>query len=116
MRKGYILLLILIVLIPALGNTQSIIAPKFANKNELSVSVETKDASEQGKNDAFVKLKISGGLAPYTIHCFSPYSLPTQTTGNELKLEKIQSGDYLFVIQDKSGKSVVKEVNLSNLK
>jgi hypothetical protein len=116
MKKGYFLLLILIAMIPALGNTQNIVSKKSINENELLVSIESRDASEAGKNDAFIKLEVSGGAGPYTIHCFSPYSLPTQTTGNELTLEKIKSGDYLFVIQDKSGKSIVKEVNISNLK
>lgn len=110
------LIFLLIAIFPIKGNAQHYISQKSTDGNELLASVETKDASEDGANDAYIKLKVSGGVAPYTIHCFSPYSLPTQTAGNELKLVKIKSGDYLFVIQDKSGKSVVKEVKISDLK
>ncbi|HXA00654.1 MAG TPA: hypothetical protein VNW99_01630 [Cytophagaceae bacterium] len=106
---------LLMCMIPFQGNSQNNISQKSSKENELLASVETKDASD-GNNDAYIKLKVSGGIAPYTIHCFSPYSLPTHTTGNELILEKIKSGDYLFVIQDKSGKSTAKEVKISDLK
>lgn len=107
---------LLIFIIPLRGNTQNYIPKKSTNSNELFASVESKDASEAGTNDGYIKLKISGGVAPYTIHCFSPYALPSETSGNELKLEDIKSGDYLFVIQDKLRKTVVKEIKISSLK
>jgi hypothetical protein len=82
-------------------------------QNDLNATVETKDASGADNNDGFIKIKITGGQGPYSIYCFSPYSLPYETIGQELKLENIKPGNYLFVIQDKFKKSLVKEIMIS---
>jgi hypothetical protein len=117
MKKGYLIILILmIIIIPNQGITQNNISSKPANENELLASVETKDASGNEMNDAFIKLKISGGQGPYNIHCFSPYSLPSGSVGYELKVENIKPGKYLFVIQDKKGQSLVKEITIGPTK
>jgi hypothetical protein len=116
MKKFTLFVILLITIFSLRGNAQNNISKRPTNGNALAVSVDTKDASESGSNDGSIKLKVSGGQAPYTIHCFGPYSLPTQTVENELKLEDIKSGDYLFVVQDKLMKSVVKEIKISNLK
>jgi hypothetical protein len=85
-------------------------------QNDLNATVETKDASGADNNDGFIKIKISGGQGPYSIYCFTPYSLPYEKIGEELKLENIKPGSYLFVIQDKFKKSLVKEITISYAK
>lgn len=107
------ILLLFIVVLPIVGNTQNNIEKNIANE-DLSIQIDKKDASGKNTSDGYIKLKVSGGVGPYTIHCFSPYSLPTQTKGNELNMVNIKSGDYLFVIQDNLGKSITREVNISN--
>jgi hypothetical protein len=105
----YITLLMFSLLFPFSVNSQII----NTVTEPLSASADVKNASAAETSDAFIKLKITGGKAPYTIHCFSPYSLPKQTTGDKLDLNNIKSGDYLFVIQDSGGKSITKEIKIS---
>jgi hypothetical protein len=86
------------------------------NKKELSIEIQKKDAISEGSEDGFIHLKISGGVSPYKIHCFSPYALPTKTEANELKLSNIKSGDYVFIIQDKTGERITREVKIEDVK
>jgi hypothetical protein len=110
--SGSVILFVMLIL-PFSGLTQHAIG-KTSDIDALSASVDKKDASGSDTNDAYIRLKITGGKAPYTIHCFSPYSLPTKSQGNELKLENIKSGDYAFVIQDSGGKTISKEIKISD--
>jgi hypothetical protein len=112
MKKGYVLILVLILLIPALGNSQNNISPKSVNKNELLISVESRDASNAQTNDAYIKLKVSGGAAPYKTSFFSPYAFPSHTSGDKLLWENIKAGDYLIVIQDSLGNTIYKEIKI----
>jgi hypothetical protein len=111
----YRAILLLLLILPFSGNAQNSIK-KTDPTAALSVSVDIKDASGEDIDDAYIRIKVTGGKAPYAIHCFSPYSLPTQYSGNELNLEKIKSGDYLFVIQDSGRKSLTKEIKISIIK
>lgn len=96
------------------GNQQAIAQNKAIGNPKFSVEVEKKDPSNSSSKDGSITIKIDGGTAPYKIHCFSPYSEPKESSGKELNLKNIQSGDYLFVIQDKTGAIVTKEVKLGN--
>lgn len=119
MKKIYFLLTFfaLIGILPITGkaynsDTNSILS----SKEEISILIDKKDVSGENKSDGYIKLKITGGTAPYSIHCFSPHSTPIKYTGPELKLNNIKSGDYLFVIQDGAGQTISKEVKILNYK
>lgn len=118
MKKIYFLgtffLLIGILPIASKAFDNGKIALLFSIIEDLTTQIDKKDVSGENKKDGFIRVKVSGGTSPYTIHCFSPYSIPSQSSGDELKLENIQSGDYLFVIQDSSGKTISKEVKIYN--
>jgi hypothetical protein len=86
------------------------------NKKELSIEIQKKDPTNEGSADGYINLKISGGVSPYKIHCFSPYALPTKTEANELKLSNIKSGDYVFIIQDSTGERITREVKIDDVK
>ena len=116
MKKTYFLgsiILFFLFVLPFSGFTQKAIEKTSAN-DVLSASIDKQDASGADASDAYIRLRITGGKAPYTIHCFSPYSLPVESQGDELKLENIKSGDYAFVIQDSGGKTLSKEIKISD--
>jgi hypothetical protein len=118
MKKTHFLrhyILFFLFILPFSGFTGNPIEKARIN-DALSASVEKQDASTADASDAYIRIKITGGKAPYKIHCFSPYSIPTESQGNELNMENIKSGDYLFVIQDSEGKSITKEIKISNNK
>jgi hypothetical protein len=83
----------------------------FIVNEELTITVDTKDASGKNEN-GYIQIKVSGGTAPYKISFFSPYALPSHTNGNILTLENIKPGEYLFVIQDSLGKTASQEVKI----
>lgn len=106
--------LLLILFLTGLGaeSRPMTFRPKAAS--DIIVSVEKKDASAESSKDGEIHLTVSGGVPPYKVHIFSPYTFPYEKEGNDLMLENIGSGDYLFVIQDKSGATVSKEVKIGN--
>jgi hypothetical protein len=108
-------ILFLLCALPFSGITGNLIEKAYIN-DTLSALVDKQDASAADASDAYIRIKVTGGKAPYKIHCFSPYSLPTQYTGSELNLENIKSGDYILVIQDQSGNTISKEIVISNQK
>ena len=103
---------LLFICLPFTGNAQNI---KDSN-GQLSIEVDKKDATSEDSADGYLKLKISGGKAPYKLTYFSPYSIPSTVSGEKINLSNLKAGSYLFVVQDSFGKSITKEIVITNNK
>lgn len=108
-KLGLLPLVLIFFLFPITCMSQDI-----KEMEELSVQVEKKDATGEAAGNGSIKLQITGGTPPFTFTCFNPYSDPQPVKGTELKLTNLKSGNYLFVIQDSSGKIATREVLISN--
>lgn len=91
----------------------SFLAP---GSSEITVSVVKKDATAESSQDGRIQLQVSGGVPPYKIHVFTPDGTLQEKAGSSLLLENISTGDYLFVIHDKAGASITREVKIESIR
>jgi hypothetical protein len=104
--------ILLILVSPIIGNTQTSIEKSITNK-DLSIQIDKKDASGKNSSDGYIYIKVNGGEGPYSINVFST-AIPFQNVkANELKLDNIPSGTYLVIVQDKSLKIIRETVELA---
>ena len=115
MKKLYFLFLLLILIGFFPGQGRAGHDTYFSNQSSFSILIDKKDASSAEARDGSIHLKIQGGKAPYSIHCFNPYSTPIKFTGENVTMESLGTGVYLFIIQDSSGHIESKEIKIDAL-
>ncbi|MBX9853123.1 MAG: hypothetical protein K2X86_15375 [Cytophagaceae bacterium] len=112
MKKICFLLVLtgVIIGVPYIGHTNSISPLKNISEifSDLIIDIEKKDASGTDKKDGEIRIKITGGQAPYSISLFSTTIKAQKFEGNEVNIDNLSSGTYLFIIQD-SNKEIKQE-------
>ncbi|HEY8402385.1 MAG TPA: hypothetical protein VIK89_14050 [Cytophagaceae bacterium] len=81
--------------------------------NPITITFQSKEASNADAKDGYIKLSVKGGVPPYTIYSYSSNELLEKVEGDQIELKKIKPGTFLFVVQDSKNQYAYKYVELT---
>jgi hypothetical protein len=81
--------------------------------NPLSINGEVQQPQTLYSTDGWIKLSISGGVAPYIVHVMSTFSPAQVFKKDHIELKKLGTGNYTIMVQDAEKHVVQKTIELT---